>query len=94
MHAVTLMIQQQMVRDIRVVPEHIGLTVLPPPCPLAVAPTDFSQAAGLIERTLTQSREFLDHLDAHELHAVPTPMRTAAHSHVFYAPSATSVSQS
>lgn len=94
MHAVTLMIQQQMVRDIRVVPEHIGLTVLPPPCPLAVAPTDFSQAAGLIERTLTQSREFLDHLDVHELHAVPTPMRTAVHSHVFYAPSAMSVAQS
>lgn len=93
MHAVTLMIQQQMVRDIRFVPD-IGLTVLPPSCPLAVAPTDFSQPVRLIERTPTQSREFLDHLDANELHAVPTPMRTAVHSHVSDAPSIISGAQS
>lgn len=81
MHAVTLMIQQQMVRDIRSVPEHIALTVLPPPCPLAVAPTDFSQSAGLISRTLKQSREFLDNLDPDRRHTVSTAMRTAVHSH-------------
>lgn len=81
MHAVTLMIQQQMVRDIRLVPEHVGLTVLPPPCPLAVAPTDFSRSGGLISRTLKQSREFLDNLSGGRHHTVPTVMRTAVHSH-------------
>lgn len=81
LQALNLLTQQQMVRDIRAVPEQVGLRVLPPPCPLAVAPTDFSQATTLIERTLTQSRAFLDHLDAGRIHTVSTPMRTAVHSH-------------
>jgi NTE family protein len=36
------------------------LIVLPPPCPLSVAPFDFSQADLLISRALADTREFLD----------------------------------
>ncbi len=81
LQALGLLIQQQMVRDIRTVPEHVELRVLPPPCPLAVAPTDFSQAATMIERTRVQSREFLDRLNAGQGHAVPEQMRVAVHPH-------------
>jgi len=81
MHAVTLLIQQQMVRDIRSVPDDVALTVLPPPCPLAVSPTDFSKSAELIGRTLIQSRQFLDSCHTGRRHAVSTAMRTAAHTH-------------
>ena len=80
-HAVTLMIQQQLVRDIRAVPEHVGLTVMPPPCPLPVAPTDFSHGSALTERALKLSRDFLAQSATGHTHTVPPAMRAAVHLH-------------
>jgi hypothetical protein len=34
--------------------------VLPPPCPLAIQPIDFSHAGRLIERGLGDARRFLE----------------------------------
>jgi len=59
LHALTLLVQQRLVRDIESFKGRARLVVLPPPCPLDVSPADFSRAAHLIERALTEARRFL-----------------------------------
>ena len=59
LHALTLLIQQRLLRDIEFFKGRARLVVLPPPCPLDVSPADFSRATHLIERALTESRRFL-----------------------------------
>lgn len=46
--ALTLMVHQRLVADIALYAEQVDLIVLPPPCPLHVAPTDFGHARELI----------------------------------------------
>jgi len=59
LHALTLLIQQRLVRDVESFKGRARLVVLPPPCPLDVSPADFSRAAYLIERSLIEARRFL-----------------------------------
>ena len=59
LHALTLLIQQRLVRDVESFKGRARLVVLPPPCPLDVNPADFSRAAHLIERALTEARRFV-----------------------------------
>jgi len=59
LHALALLIQQRLLRDIEFFKGRARLVVLPPPCPLDVSPADFSRATHLIERALTESRRFL-----------------------------------
>jgi NTE family protein len=61
LHALNLLIRQRLVSEIAVFADRVHLIVLPPPCPLGVSPADFSQTADLIERSLQNSRKFLDH---------------------------------
>lgn len=79
--ALSVLIQQRLVRDIQNVPDGVELVVLPPLCPLDVSPADFSHGAELIERSRAQSDAFLDRLDRREGHAVPELMRDAVHGH-------------
>lgn len=60
LHAMSLLIQQRLIIEIELLKDEARLIVLPPPCPLAVQPIDFSRAGTLIERALTDSRAFLD----------------------------------
>jgi NTE family protein len=60
LHAISLMTQRRLIEDVE---RHRGdaeLIVLPPPCPLDVAPVDFSRADELITRAYTDSCAFLD----------------------------------
>nr|WP_281373621.1 patatin-like phospholipase family protein [Haloechinothrix aidingensis] len=82
-HAITLLIQQQLIADIARVPDDIRLLVLPPLCPLSVSPVDFSRSAELIERGRESSGRFLDSLPPGTRHAVPEDMRRMAHAHAF-----------
>ncbi|PRX46576.1 NTE family protein [Prauserella shujinwangii] len=79
-HALSLLIQRRLVEDIRRIPDGFPLIVLPPPCPLTVAPTDFSRSAELVERGLANARDFLDDLPP-GLPAVPETLREPSHQH-------------
>lgn len=59
LHALTLLVGQRLRQDLtrdHGVPVHL----VPPLCPVAVAPHDFSQAAVLIERARTGTRQWLE----------------------------------
>jgi NTE family protein len=60
LHAMTLLVHGRLESDVEALAGRARLRVLPPPCPLAVQPTDFSQADDLIERSLAEARAFLD----------------------------------
>jgi NTE family protein len=60
LHAINLLMHRRLLDDIVRFRDSAELVVLPPPCPLDVQPMDFGKAERLIERSLDQSRRFLD----------------------------------
>ena len=58
--SMSLLVQQQLIRDIEKYTGAVDLVVLPPPCPLPVSPLDFSHADELIQRAYEDSMRFLD----------------------------------
>ena len=60
LHAVSLAIQRRLISDVGVWQSRCTLRVVPPLCPVSVAPTDFSQSADLIARARTSTRRWLD----------------------------------
>jgi NTE family protein len=59
LNALSLLTQSRLMADIEHHRDRVELTVMPPPCPLAVQPIDFGQAERLIERSLADGRAFL-----------------------------------
>jgi NTE family protein len=51
LHALTLLAQSRLIADIESHRDHARLVVMPPPCPLAIQPTDFGHAEELVERS-------------------------------------------
>ncbi|MFL5885178.1 MAG: patatin-like phospholipase family protein [Thermoleophilaceae bacterium] len=76
LHAISLLMHRRLVDDIEKHRDDAHLVVLPPPCPLAVQPIDFSHADELIERSLSDAREFLDRGGADR-----PPIRMRMHPH-------------
>lgn len=60
MHALTLLISNQMERDLKLLAGKVGVHVSPHLCPLDVSPFDFTQAAALIERAAANTRAWID----------------------------------
>ena len=60
LHAITLLIAHQLVRDLERAGGDVEVLTVPPLCPLAVSPYDFSRAGELIERAAEQTRRWLD----------------------------------
>jgi NTE family protein len=60
LHAITVMIGQQLVRDVAHYRPEVELHVVPPLCPLAVFPGDFRHTAELIERGDASTRTWLE----------------------------------
>ncbi|HET9469587.1 MAG TPA: patatin-like phospholipase family protein [Usitatibacter sp.] len=60
LHAITLLTAHQLVTEIGRYREHVEIVTVPPLCPLAVSPYDFSKAGSLIERAAEQTRRWLD----------------------------------
>ena len=54
------------------------LIVLPPPCPLTVAPIDFSHADELIRRGYEDGADYLDAVERGE---APVPLTMTMHDH-------------
>jgi NTE family protein len=69
-HASSMLTQHRMHTDLRELAGVCELVVLPPPCPLAVAPFDFSHADELIDRALADARAALERRES--------PVRRAA----------------
>lgn len=55
-----LLIQQRLITDVAHFADQVDLKVLPPLCPLAVGPSDFSQARSLIARAHATSAHWID----------------------------------
>lgn len=64
LHALSLLIEQRLIRDVQQFQGAVDLRVIPPLCPLQVSPADFSQARTLIDRSYDAARQWIDHLDA------------------------------
>ncbi len=62
-HAITLLINQRLVADIAAAQKRATVIVLPPPCPLDVLPSDFSDADRLIKAGRRLAARALDHPD-------------------------------
>jgi NTE family protein len=60
LHAITLLIAHQLVADLERCAEQAEIVTVPPLCPLAVSPYDFSRAAELIDKATAQTRRWLD----------------------------------
>jgi NTE family protein len=63
LHAMALLVQQRLVREIELLRDEARLIVLPPPCPLDVQPIDFGRARELIDRARTDGRAFPEEAD-------------------------------
>lgn len=60
LHAITLLIAHQLVSDLERCGAQVEIVTVPPLCPLAVSPYDFSQAGELIERSAAQTRRWIE----------------------------------
>ena len=59
MHALTLLIARQLVRDLESYSSRAEIFVVPPLCPLDVSPYDYTQCDRLIERAAAKTRAWL-----------------------------------
>jgi NTE family protein len=60
LHAITLLIANQIVRDLKELAGKVDISIVPSLCPLDVSPYDFSSAAQLIERTADNTRKWIE----------------------------------
>jgi NTE family protein len=60
MHALTLVIARQLVRDLEFYSTRVAIYVVPPLCPLDVSPYDYTQCEHLIDRAAETTRAWLD----------------------------------
>lgn len=58
--ALSLVLHQQLIAEVRGYTGHARLHVVPPLCPMAVSSADFSQAAMLVRRGHDSTRDWLD----------------------------------
>lgn len=80
LHAMSLLVMRRLLVEVEMLRDRAELIVLPPPCPLTIAPIDFSHADELIRRGYEDSREYLDAVEAGNA-PVPLPMAMHAHRH-------------
>jgi NTE family protein len=60
LHALNLLVAHQLVEEIERCVERTEVVTVPPLCPLAISPYDFSHAGELIDRAADQTRRWLD----------------------------------
>jgi NTE family protein len=78
LHAMSLLVMRRLLVEIEVLRDRAELIVLPPPCPLTIAPIDFSHADELIRRGYEDSRDYLETVEAGD---APVPLTMAMHAH-------------
>ena len=60
LHAITLMINWQLIYELELMRADIEVHLVPTLCPLAVSPFDFTQSRALIERAARSSQKWID----------------------------------
>jgi NTE family protein len=60
LQAISLLVQQRLIADVRELQDRVDLRVIPPLCPLDVSPADFSHARSLIEGSRERAASWLD----------------------------------
>lgn len=60
LHAINLLIANQMTRDLELLAGRVEIAVAPPPCPLNVSPLNFSHSAELMERVAASTRAWIE----------------------------------
>jgi NTE family protein len=78
LHAMSLLVMRRLLVEVDALRDRAELIVLPPPCPLTIAPIDFSHADELIRRGYEDSRDYLDRVEAGD---APVPLAMAMHAH-------------
>jgi NTE family protein len=78
LHAVTLLIAHQMVRDLRELMGKVDVFTVPSLCPLSVSPYDFSRTGELIDQAAESTRKWID---AGGLSRPEIPNSLLPHSH-------------
>jgi NTE family protein len=74
LHAITLLTAHQLVTELERHCTDAEIVTVPPLCPLAVSPYDFSHGGELIERAAAQTRRWLDQ-GGMAKHAIPGALR-------------------
>jgi NTE family protein len=78
LHAMSLLVMRRLLLETEALRDRAELIVLPPPCPLTIAPIDFSHADELIRRGYEDSSDYLDAVERGE---APVPLPMAMHDH-------------
>lgn len=78
LHALTLLISRQLVRELEALGPDIEYFVVPPLCPLVGSPYDFSRTGDHIDRAIVSTDAWLDQ---HGLQAGRIPHEMRLHSH-------------
>jgi NTE family protein len=74
LHALNLLVSRQLVRDLEQFSGQVEVTTVPPLCPLAVSPYDFSRAPELIERAAQSTHRWLENGGLAQ-HRIPGALR-------------------
>jgi NTE family protein len=78
LHAMSLLVMRRLLVEVEALRDRAELIVLPPPCPHAITPIDFSHADELIRRGYEGSR---DHLAAVATDRAQAPLTTSMYDH-------------
>jgi NTE family protein len=78
LHAMSLLVMRRLLVEVEALRDRAELIVLPPPCPHAITPIDFSHADELIRRGYEGSR---DHLAAVATDRAQVPLTTSMYDH-------------
>ena len=78
LHAITLLVANQLVHDLEGLKDAAELVTVPPLCPLLVSPYDFGRASELVERAAAQTQAWLDKGGLERSH-IPGALRTHDH---------------
>lgn len=79
LHSTSLLVTHRLRKEVEALADRAELVVLPPPCPIAVAPHDFSRSDELIRLALENSRTFLQGQRAGE-RGLPFTVHLSGHS--------------
>ena len=74
----SLLVHARLSYEIAALGDRADITVLPPPCPLSVQPTDFGHADELIQQAREDARRFLDRRDSGRQARPARPSRARA----------------
>jgi NTE family protein len=78
LHAMSVLVMHRLLVEVEALREHAELIVLPPPCPPATTPIDFSQTDELIRQGYAGSQAYLDALTGGW---GPAPLSVAMYKH-------------